>query len=125
VLVVCERNLLMNVSDISAAASAKASIQVLRHCSIIWKLRHMCTTVQIVRKCLHVSAFCAGTYQHMALSVSMSVLTLLSNFPTLPMSVTFRAGIRWKKWIRIFGYGSIRIFKYLRVCDIIFYITKK
>ena len=26
-----------------------------------------------------------------------------------------RAGIRWKKWIEIFGHGSIRIFEYFRI----------
>jgi len=76
----------MNVSDIFAAPSATASMQVLRPCSIIWKLRPMCTIVQTARKYLHVSAICVGTYQHMALSVSMPVLTVMSNFPALSMT---------------------------------------
>ena len=63
----------MNMSDIFAATSATASMQVLKHCSIIWKLHHTCTTVRVVQKYIHVSAICVDIYQHMALKVSISI----------------------------------------------------
>jgi len=77
----------MNVSGIFAAASAIVNMQVLRHYSIIWKLHHMYTIVQVAQKFSHVNAIYVGTYQRTALSVSMPLLTLLSNFPVQSMTV--------------------------------------
>ena len=68
----------VSVLDISAAASATISMQVRRHCIIIWKQRHMSTTARTVRKCSRVSAICADTYQRMALSVSRLLLMFLN-----------------------------------------------
>jgi len=59
---------------------------------------------------------------YITLTVQKASPTVRKNSVTVctPMAAVFRAVFVGKKWIRIFGYGSIRVFEYLQVCDIMF-----